>query len=260
MSIPKMAFKKSEEKKELLEFEVLSIDSVQIAIHLALYESNIFCKIGIGELIDTNWLKKMEDKKEDKAPNVREFTRRFNVVSDWIRQEILKKEDLKKRAAVIEKFISVAECCIEIGAFNTVMEVIAAFSSSPVFRLKKTWEAVQKSSITSFDEIKKIFNSENNYTELREEMESFKPPVLPYLGIYLTDLAFIYSNPEKIEGMINCRRLEQIATIILLVGKMQQRPHSETFDADPLLESLLSFERIKLMDNKEAISRSKELE
>lgn len=48
------------------------------------------------------------------------------------------------RVAAIEKWTAVADICRCLHNFNGVLQICAAFTSAPIFRMKKTWDKVPK--------------------------------------------------------------------------------------------------------------------
>lgn len=51
---------------------------------------------------------------------------------------------MSARVAAIEKWTAVADICRCLHNFNGVLQICAAFTSAPIFRLKKTWDKVPK--------------------------------------------------------------------------------------------------------------------
>ena len=74
----------------------------------------------------------------------------------------------------------------EIQNLNGVVEMVAGLFSRSVFRLKKSFK---EKSITKCEEYNKLID--NNYHEMREILSQAKPPCLPYVGMFLTDLIFV---------------------------------------------------------------------
>ena len=85
---------------------------------------------------------------------------RFNTISNWVSSEIVKVEDVKERAVVLNRFVIIAEVFIyliiyniiyyfvliiylkesrALSNYNAVMEIIAGLQSAPIYRLKNTW-------------------------------------------------------------------------------------------------------------------------
>jgi hypothetical protein len=48
------------------------------------------------------------------------------------------------RVAAIEKWTAVADICRCLHNFNGVLQICAAFTSAPIYRMKKTWDKVPK--------------------------------------------------------------------------------------------------------------------
>ena len=67
-----------------------------------------------------------------------------------VASEVIRRQNLAARIAVIEKWTAVADICRCLHNFNGVLQICSAFTNSGVFRLKKTWEKLSKTvSITS---------------------------------------------------------------------------------------------------------------
>ena len=50
-----------------------------------------------------------------------------------------------------------------------------------------------------------------------------KPPCIPFLGVYLTDLTFVEDgNPDKVQGLVNFRKRQLEYDVIIQVLKFQQ--------------------------------------
>ena len=87
----------------------------------------------------------MKNEKTTKAPHILLMTKRFNEVSRLVVSEIMRASDITQRLAIIDKWAAVADICRVMHNFNGVLQICAAFTNSSVFRLKKTWDRVQKS-------------------------------------------------------------------------------------------------------------------
>ena len=67
----------------------------------------------------------------------------------WVVKEVLTPQLPRQRAIMIEKFIRIAETCLECKNFNTVFEVTLALQSAPVRRLHQTWQEVSQEVTTA---------------------------------------------------------------------------------------------------------------
>jgi hypothetical protein len=69
------------------------------------------------------------------------------------------------------------------GNFNGVMEILAGLQNSAIYRLKKTWEKMEKSkSQVVYQELMDLMSSTDNYKVYRNAIHHVNPPCIPYLG------------------------------------------------------------------------------
>lgn len=86
----------------------------------------------------------MKTDKATRAPHIILMTRRFNKFSQLVVSEIIRRSSMTSRVAAIEKWAAVADISKVLHNYNGVLQICAAFTSSSVYRLKKTWEKVSK--------------------------------------------------------------------------------------------------------------------
>ena len=65
--------------------------------------------------------------------------------SQLVVSEIIRRTNMSARVNAIEKWTAVADIARCLRNYNGVLQICAAFTTSSVFRLKKTWEKVSKS-------------------------------------------------------------------------------------------------------------------
>ncbi|XP_074187146.1 ras-specific guanine nucleotide-releasing factor RalGPS1 isoform X5 [Rhinolophus sinicus] len=143
-----------------------------------------------AELASCGWSKK---EKHSLAPNVVAFTRRFN-------QKLL-----------------------ELNNLHSLMSVVSALQSAPIFRLTKTWALLNRKDKTTFEKLDYLMSKEDNYKRTRDYIRSLKMvPSIPYLGIYLLDLIYIDSAyPASGSIMENEQRSNQMNNILRIIADLQ---------------------------------------
>lgn len=74
------------------------------------------------------------------------------------------------------------------------------------------------------DKLQKTVSSEGRFKNLREMLKNCNPPAVPYLGMYLTDLAFIEEGTPNFteEGLVNFSKMRMISHIIREIRQFQQ--------------------------------------
>uniref|UniRef100_A0A8C4GS96 Ras protein specific guanine nucleotide releasing factor 1 n=1 Tax=Dicentrarchus labrax TaxID=13489 RepID=A0A8C4GS96_DICLA len=159
------------------------------------------------------------------CPSVNLFTLQGILwTSNLIATEILRCEDVVTRVAVIEKWVAVADICRCLHNYNAVLEITSSLNRSSVFRLKKTWLKVSKQTKAVIDKLQKLVSSEGRFKNLREALKNCDPPCVPYLGMYLTDLAFIEEGTPNYteDNLVNFSKMRMISHIIREIRQFQQ--------------------------------------
>jgi len=152
--------------------------------------------------------------------------RRSNNIPLWVATEIIKEDKLTRRAYLLKKFINIAEFCRQLNNFNAVMEIISGLNLTPVYRLRKTWDALPKKQLVFFEQLSALMAPKSNFKVYREELHTKNPPCVPFLGRYLTDLTFIEDAAKDCgEGMINFVKRMQLSIVIREIQQYQQTPY-----------------------------------
>uniref|UniRef100_A0A7S3D2F8 Uncharacterized protein n=1 Tax=Palpitomonas bilix TaxID=652834 RepID=A0A7S3D2F8_9EUKA len=242
------------------DWTLVDIDPIEVARQLCLMDQELYTAIHPKELLNQAWSKKM---KNERSPNVLRLIERFNMLSGFVTTEIVKRPQIGDRVRMISWFINIASRLLEFNNFNSAMAIIAGFSASPVYRLKKTWADVQKQKKLwqEYENVKKRLASEENFKALRENLHKADGACVPYLGVYLTDLTFIGDgNPDTVEEdgetLINFFKLGLESVVILEMQRFQNTPYE--FRAVPKLQKLLR--DVENMEENQAYKKSLEVE
>jgi len=230
---------------------VLHVSPLELARQMALIEYDIFARIRPIELLEKAW---MEQDKAKRAPNVMALVSHFNQSTRWFVTQMVSEESARKRESIMEHIIKVAQCCRALNNFNGVQEIMAAFSSSSVSRLLQAKRLVQS---PGFLELKELLESSNNFGKYRRAVRDANPPLVPYLGRFLTDLNFIEdANKIRISsnGHINFRKCYLVADVILELQRYQQTPYNLT--PVPVVRDFL-LDTSRILSEEEAYQRSR---
>lgn len=166
---------------------ILDFDPLELARQITLKESAIFCSILPEELLATEWMKRSGSL----AVNVRAMSTLSTDLANLVADSILQQEEPKKRALVIKQWVKIANKCVELQNYDSLMAIICSLNLSTIIRLKRTWDLVSQKTKATLDELKKIVDVSRNYIVLRQRIQNHVPPCLPFVGIYLTDLTFV---------------------------------------------------------------------
>jgi son of sevenless-like protein len=162
-------------------------DIVECARQICLLEQEIYARIHPKEALNQNW-----NKRREQAPNIIAMITFFNQLSKWVSTKIVSVAELKPRSKLLKKFIQLLIKLREYNNFDAMQAVLAGLSNSAVYRLKQTWAKAQKEKFwAQFEECQTLMDSLNNFSNFRDAVQHADPPIIPYLGVYLTDLTFI---------------------------------------------------------------------
>ncbi|NXH00908.1 RGRF1 factor, partial [Loxia leucoptera] len=197
--------------------------ALEIAEQLTLLDHLVFKKIPYEEFFGQGWMKL---EKNERTPYIMKNTKHFNDVGlgNLIASEIIRNEEITARASAIEKWVAVADICRCLHNYNAVLEITSSLNRSAIFRLKKTWLKVSKQTKALIDKLQKLVSSEGRFKNLREALKNCDPPCVPYLGMYLTDLAFIEEGTPNYteDGLVNFSKMRMISHIIREIRQFQQ--------------------------------------
>ncbi|XP_021064280.1 ras-specific guanine nucleotide-releasing factor 2 isoform X2 [Mus pahari] len=200
-------------------FETLS--AMELAEQITLLDHIVFRSIPYEEFLGQGWMK--VDKNE-RTPYIMKTSQHFNEMSNLVASQIMNYADISSRANAIEKWVAVADICRCLHNYNGVLEITSALNRSAIYRLKKTWAKVSKQTKALMDKLQKTISSEGRFKNLRETLKNCNPPAVPYLGMYLTDLAFIEEGTPNFteEGLVNFSKMRMISHIIREIRQFQQ--------------------------------------
>uniref|UniRef100_A0A667Y041 Ral GEF with PH domain and SH3 binding motif 1 n=1 Tax=Myripristis murdjan TaxID=586833 RepID=A0A667Y041_9TELE len=171
-------------------FDVLKVTPEEFASQITLMDAPVFKAIQPEELASCGWNRK---EKHTLAPNVVAFTRRFN-------QKLL-----------------------ELNNLHSLVSVVSALQSAPIFRLSKTWALISRKDKATFEKLNYLTSKEENYTRMREYIRSLKMvPCIPYLGIYLLDMIYIDSAYPASDSILETeQRTNQMNNLLRVISDLQ---------------------------------------
>ena len=166
---------------------IMDFDPLELARQFTIKESRIFCSILPEELLAIEWTKKTASM----AVNVRAMSTLSTDLANLVADSILQPQDIKLRARIIKQWVKIANKCLELANYDSLMAIICSLNSSTILRLKRTWEQVSCKAKATLETLKGIVDTSRNFLVLRQRHQNAATPCLPFVGIYLTDLYFV---------------------------------------------------------------------
>jgi len=148
----------------------------------------------------------------------------------FVASAIVQETDFRKRVALVEHFIKIATCLRELNNFNGLLEIISGMHHSSVDRLRRTFESISDKHKKTLLDLKQLLSSDKSWAVYRETLRQTSTPLIPYLGVYLSDLVFIETGNsdwwDGSVGLVNFKKCRFIAKVISEITNYQQMPYN----------------------------------
>ncbi|KAK4057256.1 cell division cycle- protein [Microbotryomycetes sp. JL221] len=207
--------------RSLRKIKLLDLDPLEIARQISIMDGKLFGKITPQECLGKAWPREFGSD----SPNISAMIDMSNAVTRWVTETILAQEEVKKRATIIRHFILIAERCLALNNFSTLIHIIAGLNSTPIHRLRRTWENVSQKSMVSLGMLNNLMRPDKNYKEYREHLRRVTPPC-----VYLTDWTFIGDgNPDMLRekpNQINFNKRQKASELILMIKLHQSTTYN----------------------------------
>eukprot|EP01102_Stenamoeba_stenopodia_P008687 TRINITY_DN2525_c0_g3_i1.p1 TRINITY_DN2525_c0_g3~~TRINITY_DN2525_c0_g3_i1.p1 ORF type:complete len:1043 (-),score=227.01 TRINITY_DN2525_c0_g3_i1:83-3211(-) len=195
-----------------IELDILSADINELASEISKIDIALYSTLKPTEFLQQNW---QSSRKETAAPNVLSFIKYSNQITNWVITAIVKKVQTKQRVQVLQKMIDLLQRLLQLSDFNAVMAILHGLESTPIKRLKKTWAEVDRAHLAHYKQVEDMMTFEQNYKHYRLLIRNLAPGMVPYLGVFLTDLIFVEEGmDDTVEGLINFQKKYRLAEII----------------------------------------------
>ena len=221
----------------------LNLDPLEIARQLTLVDYDIYRQVHLRDLFNRH------------SPAVSAMIARFNHVTQWATSIVLNCRGVKERAAALRHLILLAQKCLYLRNFHALKAIIGSLTSAAVHRLQGSRALVPKKVLHLLEELERLTSAQDNYKDLRRLTEESRAPFIPWLGLYLKDMAFIkdaqptfldvdlsdLSHSAISEPLINLAKCRLLWPIMRTISN-SQRPPKYPFIPVPMIRDFLTLD------------------
>ncbi|KAJ2157950.1 Ras guanine nucleotide exchange factor bud5 [Coemansia sp. RSA 552] len=206
---------------------IYQVSPVDVACQLTIIESSCYCQIEPPELLN----KEFSKGDCSLAVNVRQMSRWCTQITRWASVMILREPTPERRCRMLRYFIDLGIQLLALKNYDAVMAVKGAIYGAAVMRLKRTWAQLPNKYNIMCRRILEAMDPDRNYTNYRTLLRNSNPPLLPFLGLYLTDLTFLD------DGNPTYRRFEEPSDLVSRNStRLNEGRVSTTADSQPRKE------------------------
>lgn len=182
---------------------------VEVARQLTLMDSEKYAAVQMQELLNGSFFKTSREKK---APNIFALVNHFNSMANAFASAVL--THAKGCKAIIEYLIQLETQLAKLNNFTGLACIVSALNMAAIFRLKSVWKSLSEEVTKEHQENASIVSATSRCKKVRLAMRSTKPPLVPYLGILLTDLTFMEEgNPSMVNNLPNWHKFKRVVEI-----------------------------------------------
>lgn len=237
---------------------ILEFDLNKILNQFTLIERDILMDIDWKDLINlkfdkvltpfNSWLRVLID--NESKTGVELVTLRFNLMTNWVKSEILLCKDLSLRILAITKFIELAWLGLQSQNFIIVFQIMFALNSEILKKLQSTWIRINPGSILKLKKLKDFTSSADNFKSYRNKLEDIQlsKGIIPFLPLDLSDLTTNSELPTVVKGeieddedecydLINFEKLQDGCKVVKNIIRMIEWSRFFKQEMDPILLS-----------------------
>jgi len=172
------------------------------------------------------------------------MTKRSNLIRNWVAIEICSVQNIKTRKYLIHKFIEIAKYCREFNNFHSALSIVSGLLSSPVQRLKKTWELINNKEMAILNNLENLLSPISNMKYYRKAIAVAKGPIVPFFPIIMKDFRFIIDgNPifktlSSGAELVNFERYKIMDKVLNDIKKYSSEKYSFSSSFLPIIQRL----------------------
>jgi hypothetical protein len=238
-------------------FSLLDLPLAELARQFTVWSSTRYYAIKRCELLDCAWEK---PRLRYRAPNVVALTQHYNRLSQWVAEQVLSERNLERRLQRMKLLVELAQLLFNAHNYYDGMAVLSGFDSNSMFRLNQHVERLDQQSKDTLTTLRELCVPAANFKELRTRYEQAlrtESPVLPYIGVFLSDLFKYYDATQTfVNGLINVRKCKGVYKMITRIEEFCRGRYSYL----PIDQVQAKIDQLEDLDEDALIAMSNEAE
>jgi RasGEF domain/RasGEF N-terminal motif len=202
------------------------LDPIEVAQDLTLSSHQLFQSVVPVEMMNGVWHR---PEAATLCPNLVAVIDRFNLLSFWVATEMVSERDLERRVKLLKRFINVADLSRGLKNLTSMMQIVVGLNFRSVQRLAETWSALPPRFTARYRHLRQLTDASNDFNPYRLLLGSLAPPLVPYIGVFLSDLTAIeaahhsfFDGCDPAAPVVNWNKFHLLASMFGRVDELQQ--------------------------------------
>ena len=178
---------------------LMSERSRNLANILAILEWDLFHAIQRSELVSFPSARESPQRLIEECPNLQRSIEHFNSMCQWF-VKLIEECEIDDGTHLLAKLIRLACKCLIIHNYNTALQIILALQSSAISSRKDLWISLPSWERRLAKDLAIFGSPIKNFKNVRkalEEVQKDEIPVIPFNGLFLSDLVFNWERPTN---------------------------------------------------------------
>ncbi|KAJ7906866.1 ras guanine nucleotide exchange factor domain-containing protein [Mycena leptocephala] len=202
-----------------------------VAEQLTLFEFSLFSKIKPRECFVTV----SGPRAGPLRANLESFCASYDQLVAWTKTSILTRKRVGERATIVCFWIKVAQKCHELHNFLSMSAVVTALTTTLIQNLKCTWSLVPGKCQSILDGISILNDPSGGFSQYRRLVWDAEGPCVPFIAMYLNDIARISEKFTDFQGRISFLRRQRCYEVVQTMLRSQKRPYDNICESSSVL-------------------------
>lgn len=195
------SFSSDAEFSEELSTVLMTDRSRNLANILGILEWDLFKAIQRSELVSFPVARESPHNLVESCPNLQRAIEHFNSMCRWFVQLVVNQDD--GEPLLLAKLIRLAVKCVLIHNYNSALQIILALQSPAISARKDLWMALPTWERRLAKDLAVFGSPVKNFKNVRkalDEVQKEEVPVIPFTGLFLSDLVFNYERRSETQS------------------------------------------------------------
>jgi len=204
--------------------DLIRMDVVEVAQQLCLLEHRLYAKIRVRDC----WQWRRE-------PNaLTKFCSTHDRLARWVTSSVLNVDGVRKKAGVVDFWISCASNCRAMNNISSMNAIITALTSDSISPVDPSWHHINRRA--SLNALAAQSDPANDFAAYKAVLQTVDGPCVPFVGMYLMEINRVHdryldtvrssNRDHTVTPLINFSKRQKWSEIVEQILRFQSRAYT----------------------------------